>query len=95
MAGQKDEAARVLAEALGWNPDYPALNVQLARILVDREDFGGAREHLLAANRQDPFDPEIHAGLAKAYGALGDPGAASREARFTTILSARGEPHSP
>lgn len=95
MAGQKDEAARVLAEALGWNPDYPALNVQLARILVDRKDFGRAREHLLAANRQDPFDPEIHAGLAKAYGALGDPGAASREARFTTILSARGEPHSP
>ncbi|BDG03410.1 peptidase MA family metallohydrolase [Anaeromyxobacter oryzae] len=93
MAGQKDEAARVLTEALEWNPDYPALNVQLARILIDRQDFAGAKEHLLAANRQDPFDPEIHAGLAKVSGALGDPGGSSREARFATILSARGEGH--
>ncbi len=93
MSGQQAEAARALAEALEWNPEYPALNVQLARILIDRQDFAGAREHLLAANRQDPFDPEIHAGLAKALGALGDPAGASREARFATILSAPGEGH--
>jgi tetratricopeptide (TPR) repeat protein len=94
MAGKKDEAARVLAEALEWNPDYPALNVQLARLLIERGDWARARDHLLAANRQDPFDPEIHAGLAKVYGALGDPGVSSREARFTTILSASGA-HTP
>ncbi|WP_242392021.1 peptidase MA family metallohydrolase [Anaeromyxobacter oryzisoli] len=94
MAGQRDEASRVLTEALGWNPDYPALNVQLARLLLERQDLARARDRLLVANRQDPFDPEIHAGLAKAYGGLGDPGAASREARFATILSAR-DGHSP
>ena len=48
------------------------------------------RDHLLLANRQDPFDPEIHAGLSKALAALGDPGGASREERFARILSPEG-----
>ena len=61
--------------------------MRLARLLLARNDFGGAREHLLVANRQDPFDPEIHAGLAKALEATGDPGGASREARFAQILA--------
>jgi predicted Zn-dependent protease len=87
MSGAEDLAAKVLAEAIGWNPDYAALHVHLARLLVKRGDFGPARDHLLAANRQDPFDPEIHAGLARALAALGDPGGASREERFTKILS--------
>jgi len=94
MSGATGDAERVLGEALDWNPDSAALHVRLARILVDRKDFAGAREHLLAANRQDPFDPEIHAGLAKALEGLGDPGGASREARFTQIL-AGGEPGAP
>jgi Flp pilus assembly protein TadD len=92
MSGAEAEAERVLGEALSWNPDYAALHVRLARILAGRKDFAGAREHLLRANRQDPFDPEIHAGLAKALEALGDPGGASREARFAQILAANEGP---
>lgn len=91
MAGQKAEAERVIGEALGWNPDYPALHVQLARLLIEQGKWAPARDHLLAANRQDPFDPEIHAGLSRVLSELGDSGAASREARFATILSVRGE----
>jgi tetratricopeptide (TPR) repeat protein len=87
MSGANAEAERVLKEAIGWSPDYAALHVRLARILLGREDFAGAREHLLVANRQDPFDPEIHAGLAKALAATGDPGGASREERFARILA--------
>ncbi|ABS28601.1 tetratricopeptide repeat protein [Anaeromyxobacter sp. Fw109-5] len=87
MSGANAEAERVLREAIGWSPDYAALHVRLARILLGREDFAGAREHLLVANRQDPFDPEIHAGLAKALAATGDPGGASREERFARILA--------
>jgi predicted Zn-dependent protease len=85
----------VLGEALEWNPDSAALNVRLARLLLDRQDFAGARDRLLQANRQDPFDPEIHAGLAQALEALGDPGGASREARFARILSGREGAHAP
>jgi tetratricopeptide (TPR) repeat protein len=95
MSGKASEAERVLGEALEWNPDYAALNVRLARLLLDRKDFAGARDRLARANRQDPFDPDIHAGLSVALGALGDPGGASREARFARILSGHPEPEKP
>ncbi len=89
MSGAQAEAERMLAEAISWNPDYAALHVHLARILAGKKDAARAREHLLLANRQDPFDPDIHAGLAAALEALGDPEGASREKRFAAILSAR------
>jgi tetratricopeptide (TPR) repeat protein len=87
MSGAEPLAEKVLGEAIAWNPDYAALHVHLARLLVKRQDWTRAKEHLLLANRQDPFDPEIHVGLAKALAALGDPGGASREERFARILS--------
>jgi uncharacterized protein HemY len=88
MSGADGDAERVLDEAISWNPDYAALHVRLARILMKRQEFAKAKDHLLAANRQDPFDPEIHAALAKALESLGDPGGASRETRFAQILGA-------
>jgi len=94
QSGQKAEAEKVLQDAIAWSPDYAALRVQLARLLIEKKDHAGARTHLVEANRQDPFDPEIHAGLAIAAEALGDPGSASRERRFAEILSgaAAGKP---
>jgi len=92
MSGSKAEAEKVLAEALEWSPDYPALNVRIAKLLLDRGEASRARDHLVQANRQDPFDPEIHAGLAKALEKLGDPAGASREAGFARILSAGAHP---
>jgi tetratricopeptide (TPR) repeat protein len=91
-SGAGDLAERVLTDAIGWSPDYAALHVHLARLLVHREQWAQARDHLLLANRQDPFDPEIHAGLARALAALGDPGGASREERFARILSPEAHP---
>jgi uncharacterized protein HemY len=90
QTGADDVAERVLAEAISWNPDHPGLHVHLARLLVKRQDWTAARDHLLLANRQDPFDPEIHAGLSKALAALGDTGGASREERFARILIPEG-----
>ena len=86
-SGAEPLAESVLTEAIGWSPDYAALHVHLARLLARRSEWAKARDHLLLANREDPFDPEIHAGLAKALSALGDPGGASREERFARILS--------
>jgi tetratricopeptide (TPR) repeat protein len=90
QSGEDALAEKVLAEAISWNPDYAALHVHLARILAKREDWPRARDHLLLANQHDPFDPEIHAGLAKALAALADPGGASREERFARILLPEG-----
>ncbi len=89
-SGAEPLAESVLGDAIGYNPDYAALHVHLARLLVRRQEWAKARDHLLLANRQDPFDPEIHAGLSKALAALGDPGGASREERFARILSPEG-----
>jgi tetratricopeptide (TPR) repeat protein len=86
MTGQKVEAEQVLNESIGWNPDYAALRVELARLLLERQEFAPARLNLVAANRQDPFDPEIHAGLALCAEALGEAAMASRERRFAEIL---------
>ena len=86
-SGSESLAEKVLAEAISWNPDYAALHVHLARLLAKRSEWARVKEHLLLANRQDPFDPEIHAGLAKALAALSDPGGASREERFARILA--------
>jgi tetratricopeptide (TPR) repeat protein len=90
QTGRQAEAEQVLGEAIGWNPDHPALRVRLGRLLLERQDHARAREQLTLANRQDPFDPEIHAGLALALEALGDPASASRERRFAEILQSRG-----
>lgn len=90
QTGRQAEAEQVLGEAIGWNPDHPVLRVRLGRLLLARKDFAGARRQLSLANRQDPFDPEIHVGLALAFDALGDPASASRERRFAEILQERG-----
>jgi tetratricopeptide (TPR) repeat protein len=89
QTGRQAEAEQVLGEALAWNPDSAALRVRLGKLKLERRDFDGARQQLTLANRQDPFDPEIHAGLALAQEALGDAAAASRERRFAEILDAR------
>jgi len=85
-SGDQAGAERVLADALHFNPDYASLRVHLSRPLLARKDFAAARDQLILANREDPFDPEIHAGLARALGGLGDPGGASREEAFARIL---------
>ncbi len=92
MTGNAAEAERVLAEALQAHPDAGTLHVQLGRVRLSREDWAGARESFLLANRTDPFDPEIHAGLARAAEALGDGNTASREKRFAAILTGGSHP---
>jgi tetratricopeptide (TPR) repeat protein len=93
MTGNAAEAEKVLGEALRTHPEAATLHVQMGRVRLARQDWAGARESLLLANRTDPFDPEIHAGLARAAEGLGDAAAASREKRFASILSGAARPH--
>jgi len=86
MAGKDAEAEAALAEALRAHPGNAALNVHLGRLRVKHKQWALARDALLRANGTDPFDPEIHAGLARAYEGLGDAATASREQRFAQIL---------
>ncbi len=86
MAGRDAEAEAALAEALRGHPANAALNVHLGRLRVKHKQWALARDAFLRANGTDPFDPEIHAGLARAYEGLGDAATASREQRFAQIL---------
>ncbi|HVI75615.1 MAG TPA: tetratricopeptide repeat protein [Anaeromyxobacteraceae bacterium] len=87
MSGHDEEARQALTEALRRHPQYAALHLHLARLCVKQKAWPEAREHLLLANAQDPFDPEIHAGLAAVYEAQGAAELASREKRFAQLLA--------
>ena len=85
-SGHEDEAVSALAEALRRHPQYAALHVAMGRVHVKQKSWGRARDEFLEANATDPFDPEIHAGLALAWEGLGEAGPASREKRFAQLL---------
>ena len=87
MSGHDDEARSALVEALRRHPQYAALHLHLARLYLKAKAWPEAKRALLLAHATDPFDPEIHAGLATVHEALGDAGAASREKRFAQILA--------
>lgn len=93
MSGDDASAERILGDALRHNPGTATLHVHLARPLLKRSEWAAARDQLVLANREDPFDPEIHAGLAKALAELSDPAGASREERFARILTGPGPSH--
>jgi tetratricopeptide (TPR) repeat protein len=88
--GKDADAERALREAARRHPFYAALHVNLGRIHVRRQEWPQARDSFLLANRTDPFDPEIHAGLALAHEGLAEPELAAREKKLAQLL-AHGE----
>jgi tetratricopeptide (TPR) repeat protein len=67
-----DEAEQVLLGSLRVHPGVPATNVHLGRIYLWKQDWGKAKRSYLEALAADPFDEEIHFGLVKVAGALGE-----------------------
>jgi len=86
QSGHEADAVSALEEALRRHPQYAALHVAMGRVQARQKNWAAARDHFLAANATDPFDPDIHAGLALAWEGLGDAGLASREKRFAQLL---------
>jgi len=96
QSGREADAEGPLAEAVALHPHHAALHVALGRLKVRRQDWAGARAAFLMANRVDPFDPEIHAGLALAAEGTGDGATAERERGFARRLAGRGHrQHTP
>jgi len=88
-SGHDAEAEGALRAAAAAHPHHAALQVGLGRLALRRQDWAGARQAFLLANQIDPYDPEIHAGLAVAADKLGQAALASREAGFALILSGK------
>lgn len=81
-----DEAERILRSTLEVHGEDSTNNLLLGRLLVRTNRAADAREHLLVANRRDPFDPEIHKALVEVARATNDAGLLARETDVLAIL---------
>lgn len=83
------DAERVLRGSLAVHRGDATNNLLLGRVLVRTGRAAEARKHLEEANRQDPFNPEIHRLLVAAAEATRDEGLLAREKRVLEILEGR------
>jgi tetratricopeptide (TPR) repeat protein len=86
-AGDDARALSTLKVVEGAFPDYGQTHIQLGRVYYKRGDWESAQAAYLAANRQNPFNPEIHAALADIYARLGQDAPAQREAHAFALLN--------
>ncbi len=70
--GREEEAEGLLVRAKDLSPDHPTAYSYLSRIFLNRRDFKSAMESFQNSIQINPFNPEIHQGLAEAYEMLGD-----------------------
>jgi tetratricopeptide (TPR) repeat protein len=70
--GRDSEALTVLNRILALNPDHPTPYVQLGRIFLKQKEFIKAKTAFEESIQINPFNPEVHTGLADAYAGLGD-----------------------
>ncbi len=76
--GKPADAIKTVRPALDAMPEASAPNLTMGEALVATGELGKARPFFETALRQNPFDPAVHCGLERVYGALGD---APRRAR--------------
>ena len=70
--GRDSEALAILNRVLALNPDHPAPYVQLGRVYLKQKEFIKAETAFAESLQINPFNPEVHLGLADAYARLGD-----------------------
>lgn len=85
--GRAPDAEKVVRASLKAFPDDETNHLVLGRILVDSKRHSEATEHLLIANRQNPFDPTIHEALVAVGDATGDKMLAQQERDVLKILA--------
>jgi len=70
--GRDDEALVMLKRILVMAPDHPTPYVRLGRIHLKRKEFKEAKSAFEESIQINPFNPEVHVGLANTYAMLGD-----------------------
>jgi Flp pilus assembly protein TadD len=66
------EAQAALEESAKDHPDYPATQIALGQIYLRESRYRDAVGHLEIGRRLEPNNPAVYAGLANAYGRLGE-----------------------
>ncbi|RJQ49001.1 MAG: hypothetical protein C4530_23795, partial [Desulfobacteraceae bacterium] len=84
--GRDQEALNALDRIIALAPDHPTPYAQLGRLSLKRKDPAGARAAFEEAVQINPFNPEVHAGLAEAIAMLGDPVTAAKEREIANRL---------
>ena len=70
--GKEKEALEHLFRARELSPDHPAAHTYLGKIFLKQGDFRAAQQSFQTSIEINPFDPDIHLGLAEAYEGMGD-----------------------
>jgi tetratricopeptide (TPR) repeat protein len=81
-----EEAMEILERILTLAPDHPSAYTQLGWVHLKRNDFNGAKRAFVESIQINPFNPEIHIGLANAYAMLGDTVGSARESAIAQEL---------
>ena len=68
-----------MKRARDLSPDHPTTHTTLGQTYLKLRDFKEARESFLESIQINPFNPEVHQGLATAYEMLGDQASALKE----------------
>ena len=71
-SGHRSAARTAYRQAVQCHPSNPIGHVNLANVLAEERDLGGAQAHYQAALEADPDFPEAHRGLARIFSELGD-----------------------
>ncbi len=81
-----DEAQQVLEGSLTMHPNSASTHVHLGRLAFLRKDWAKVRSEYVGALAVDPFAPEVHLALFRAYDALHQPAEAARARKAASVL---------
>jgi len=84
--GRDGEAIDFLNRAKEISPDHPTTYINLGKTYLKLKDFKRAKEAFQESVQINPFNPEVHQGLAKAYEMLGDQSGAIKEREIANKL---------
>jgi len=84
--GRDEEALDILNRVKEISPDHPTSYTQLGQIYLKLKDFKRAREAFEDSIQINPFNPEVHLGMANACEMLGDHSGAAKEREIAKKL---------
>jgi tetratricopeptide (TPR) repeat protein len=84
--GRNEEALYILNRVKEISPDHPTPYTQLGQIYLKLKDFKKAREAFEDSIQINPFNPEVHLGMANAYEMLGDQAGGTKEREIARKL---------
>ena len=84
--GKDEEALEMLKRAQEFSPDHPNIYAHMGKIYLKFKDYKRAEEAFQASVQINPFNPEVHFGLATALEVQGDQAAGLKEREIGKII---------